>query len=303
MARALQLVAEANEDDASACDGHRPGNGDGVHFKRRRLDSCNAPTSLFQTASGSKTAPPSEDSFAKVATLLSDSMEPETPKAPLPLQPLSVTASLFTTARGSSIAGSSTAARQAVAHLFDEDEEIVGPRSSAVTVDPGLPLTGMRSSPSTSLFTTANGASIAGPSRAARQTVAHLFAEDGGITDSVQSAADRPSVPQRTSTSLLQPQFRTPLRPTTNTMSNLASPVPSSQARGKAIDLRTPQSALRIGLGSSSTTMGTARRKGFITPFRKGGTPSVSTIRAPAGKTPTIASERIHEPVFDITSE
>ncbi len=134
------------------------------------------------------------------------------------------------------------------------------------------------------------------------QSPAH-FSAPRAVQSVPRTGPERPSTPSRL-----------PLQTTTNTFAQRSeNSTPHGRNAPSSIHIKTPVPLNRIGLGSTHTPrLPRDRRKGFITPFKKGGGLSMESPGQPALRASVSGSSRglprvepvsISEPVFDLARE
>jgi hypothetical protein len=288
----------------------------------------------FVTGKGKAVPPPSKAALEKgmkiIQAVEEESIAQETDEKPI-IQSTPIPGprvSSFTTGSGNAVAGPSSAALAAVGKMFGEDE----PSTSTLA-----PVDAVMATPiKTSAFTTGSGAPAAMASQAARQRVMAMFGEEDTGSPSrpmtsmlpPTSTPFRPlvqptSTPQRpshTESILPSPAFRTPLRTTTNTFPSNPNPT-STIAKPlkvlKAIEIKTPASQRRVGLGRTPTSTRGKVKNTFSTPFKNPGkssdSPLKSTTLRTSGMVPAQSglskglapspAKVTSLPVFDLTSK
>jgi hypothetical protein len=287
----------------------------------------------FVTGKGKAVPPPSKAALEKgmkiIKAVEEESIAEELDEKPV-IQSTPVPGprvSSFTTGSGNAVAGPSSAALAAVGKIFGDDE----PSPSTL----GLANTAMATPVKTLGFTTGSGAPATMASQAARQRVMAMFGEEDTGSPSRPMTSMLPptntpfrplvqptSSPQRpslTESVLPSAAFRTLLRTTTNTFPSInpTSTIAKPLKVLKAIEIKTPASQCRVGLGRTPTSTRGKVKNTFSTPFKNPGKSSGSPLKsntlrtsgmvpAQSGLSKGLApspAKVTSLPVFDLTSK
>lgn len=275
----------------------------------------------FLNGRGQAVPPPSKAALQKAALLLSaadqeddTAIQPDTPSAPLR------SPSGFTTGSGNAVPGPSKSALDRVAHIFADADHAAseGTESQSTFITP------------VKLGEQPSQQSDQQAADERRRKAMAIFGEDDigmarpstSMLPPVASTPFRPlmvsalsprsnsAIPQAASST----QFRTPLRPTTNTFSQNRSSTPTALGTKpfKSIEIKTPTTTpRRVGMGL--TPMSRAKsKKTFVTPFKNGSKLSGSPLRnTTAPRISSLPASTLHQevkspiltvPVFNLIS-